>query len=169
MYLFWKLYSDFIRYHLIIIVFLSLFLLLFNICFSHEAFAMEPSKDWVTDYYGNKQYIGPDAYGHFNKPGSSSNYPETERVQSDLGPPYSPQIGPSKSIALENDDGFISHNNNNSEFTLYLAIKRRTYWYIWKIHSTEYNNYGDFKRAWNPQSSFRKDFWNDLKNAFKRK
>lgn len=86
---------------------------------------MEPPKDLVTDYYGNKQYIGPDAYGYFNKPGSSSNYPET--VQSDLGPPYSPQIRPNKSIVSGDDDGFTSHNINNSEFTLYLAIKRRTY------------------------------------------
>jgi hypothetical protein len=104
---------------------LSLFLLLFNICFSHEAFAMEPTEDLVTDYYGNKQYKGQDAYGYFNKPGSSSNYPE--RVQSDLGPPYSPQIGPSEPIVSGNDDGLTSHNINNSEFTLYLAVKRRTY------------------------------------------
>ena len=167
MYLNWKLYYDFIILYFIIIVFLSLFSLLFNIYFPHEAFAMEPPKDLITDYYGNKQYIGPDPYGYFNKPGSSSNYPET--VKSDLGPPYSPQIGPNKSIASEDNVGFTSHNINNSEFTLYLAIKRRTYWYIWKIHSTEYNSYVDFKRAWNPKSSFRKDFLNDIKTAFKRK
>lgn len=150
-----------------VIIFISLFLLLFNICFPCEAFAMEPPKDWITDPYGNKQYIGPDAYGYFNKPGSSSNY--TERVQSDLRPPYSPQIGANKSIIPEDDVGLSSHNINNSEFTLYLTIKRRTYWYIWKIHSTEYNSYEDFKRAWNPKNSFRKDFFNDIKTAFKRK
>lgn len=151
-----------------VIIFISLILLLFNICFPHEAFAMQPPepKDWVTDYYGNKQYIGPDAYGYFNKPGSSSNNPETETVQSDLGPPYSYQVVPSKSIIPEDDVGLTSHNIKNSEFTLYLAVKRRTYWYIWKIHSNEYNNYKDFKQSWNPQSSFRKDFWNDIKNAF---
>jgi hypothetical protein len=88
---------------------------------------MEPPKDCITDYYGNKEYIGPDAYGYFNKPGSSSNYPDTERVKSDSGPPYSPQIGPSKPIILEDDVGLTSHNINNSEFTLYLTIKRRTY------------------------------------------
>jgi len=86
---------------------------------------MEPPKDLVTDYYGNKEYTGPDAYGYFNKPGSSSNYPE--RVQSDLLPPYNPQIGPNKSIVSEDDVGLTSHNINNSEFTLYLAVKRRTY------------------------------------------
>ena len=125
---------------------------------------MEPSKDLVTDYYGNKEYVGSDAYGYFNKPESSINHPE--KVQSDLRPPYNSQIGPSKSIVLGDDVGLTSHNINNSKFTLYLAVKRRTYWYIWKIHSTEYNSYKDFKQAWNPKSSFRKDFWNDIKNTF---
>jgi hypothetical protein len=108
-----------------VIIFISLFLLLFNICFPCEAFAMEPTKDLVTDYYGNKEYVGSDAYGYFNKPESSINHPEI--VQSDLRPPYNSQIGPSKSIVLEDDIGLTSHNINNSEFTLYLAIKRRTY------------------------------------------
>jgi hypothetical protein len=108
-----------------VMIFILLCLLLFNICFLHEAFAMEPPKDLVTDYYGNKEYTGPDAYGYFNKPGSSSNYPEI--VQSNLGPPYSSQIGPSEPIVLGDDVGLTSHNNNNSEFTLYLAVKRRTY------------------------------------------
>jgi hypothetical protein len=125
---------------------------------------MEPAKDCITDCYGNKEYIGPDAYGYFNKPGASSNY--SERIQSDLEPPYNPQIRPSKSITPEDDVEFTSRNGNNSEFTLYLAIKRRTYWYVWKIHYTEYKSYKDFKRAWNPKNSFRKDFFNDIKNAF---
>lgn len=50
----------------LLFIFLSLILIIFNIWFPHEAFAMEPSKDWVTDYYGKKQYVGPDAYGYFN-------------------------------------------------------------------------------------------------------
>lgn len=164
MYLYWKFYYDYFILYFILIVFLSLFSLLFNICFPHEAFAMEPPKDCITDYYGNKEYVGPDAYGYFNKSGSSSNY--SERVQSDLGPPYSTQIGPNKSIISEDDVELTSHNINNYEFTLYLAVKRRTYWYLWKIHSTEYNSYKDFKQAWNPKSSFRIDFMNDIKNAF---
>lgn len=42
--------------------------MIFHICFPHEAFAMAPPKDYFTvvDYYGNKQYMGKDAYGHFN-------------------------------------------------------------------------------------------------------
>lgn len=108
-----------------IIIFISLFLFLFNICFPHEAFAMEPPKYLVTDYYGNKEYIGQDPYAYFNKPGHSNNYYEV--VQSDLEPPYSPQIGPGKPIVLIDDVKLTSHNTNNSEFTLFLAIKRRTY------------------------------------------
>ena len=164
MHLNWKLYYDFFLLYFVIIVFISLFSLLFNICFPHEAFAMEPSKELITDYYGNKEYIGPDTYGYFNKPGFSSNYPE--KVQSDMEPPYNPQTGPSKLVISKDDVGFTSHNINNSEFTLYLAVKRRTYWYIWKIHYAEYNSYKDFKRAWNPNNSIRKDFMNDIKKAF---
>jgi hypothetical protein len=76
---------------------------------------MEPPKDC------------PDPYGYFHKPdpNSSSNYPET--VQSNLGPPYSYQSVPNKPIVSEDDSGFTSHNINNSEFTLYLAIKRRAF------------------------------------------
>jgi len=108
-----------------VIIFILLCLVLFDICFPHEAFAMEPPKDLIQDYYGNKEYVGPDAYGYFNKPGSSCNYPEI--VQSDLEPPYSSQTGPSKPIISANDDELTSHNIDNSKFTLYLAIKRRTY------------------------------------------
>ena len=164
MYFFLKFYFDFIKLYSIIIVFLTLFLLLFNICFPHEVFAMEPSKDIVEDYYGNKEYIGKDSYGHFNPSGSSNNYPNS--VQPDLKPPYSPQLGPSKPVVSEDDIGFSSHN---SVFSLYLTMKRKTYWYIWKIHTAEYDNYKDFKQVWDPTNSIRKDFVNDIKSVFKRK
>jgi hypothetical protein len=58
---------------------------------------------------------------------------------------------------------------NNYTFTLYLSIKRRTYWYLWKIHYTEYNNYKDFKQAWNPKNSVRKEIINDIKNVFNKR
>jgi len=170
MYLFPKLYFDFIRYHFMVIIFILLCLLLFNICFPHEAFAMEPSKDLVTDYYGNKEYVGQDAYGHFHDPIKDSHI--SPRVDTDIiqqshrdlygtSPPY------------ERDWYADNHPNvgspvysDTSTFALYLAIKRRAYWYIWKIHSTEYNNYKDFKHVWNPKNSIRKEIFNDIKNAF---
>jgi len=46
--------------------FLFIIFMIFNIWYPHEAFAMAPPKDWIIDYYGNKQYMGKDAYGHFN-------------------------------------------------------------------------------------------------------
>jgi hypothetical protein len=57
-------------------------------------------------------------------------------------------------------------HTDTSTFDFYLSIKRRTYWYIWKIHFTEYNSYKDFKLTWNPKNSIRKDFISDIKNAF---
>lgn len=40
---------------------------------------------------------------------------------------------------------------------------------MWKVHFTKYNNYKDFKQAWNPKSSVRKEIFNDIKNAFIKK
>lgn len=53
----------FLFFTLLLIVFILL-----NITFPQEAFAMAPPKDYFTvvDYYGNKEYMGKDSYGHFN-------------------------------------------------------------------------------------------------------
>jgi hypothetical protein len=42
--------------------------MIYNVYYPHEAFAMAPPRDYFTvvDYYGYKEYIGQDAYGHFN-------------------------------------------------------------------------------------------------------
>jgi hypothetical protein len=29
---------------------------------------MAPEQDTIMDYYGNKEYVGKDPYGHFHKP-----------------------------------------------------------------------------------------------------
>jgi hypothetical protein len=49
-------------------IFLFIILMIYNVYYPHEAFAMAPPKDYFTvvDYYGYKEYIGQDAYGHFN-------------------------------------------------------------------------------------------------------
>lgn len=60
-----------LRNLLLLFVFFSTILLLFNICFPHEVFAMAPPKDYVEDFYGYKEYIGKDAYDHFNNPSKS--------------------------------------------------------------------------------------------------
>jgi hypothetical protein len=168
MYLFWILYFDFIKLHSIIIVLLLLFSLLLNIWFPNEAFAMEPNI--TMDYYGQKEYTGPDPYGYFHNPIKDSYVSpivDTNTIKQSsqdlygVNPPY------------ERDWYANNHINVKSPlypdtftFDLYISIKRRAYWYIWKIHSTEYNNYKDFKQAWNPKNSIRKDFVSDIKNAF---
>jgi len=54
---------NFIKYYFLIIyiVFLIIFLLSPN-----EVFAMEPSPDFVTNYYEGKEYINPDYYLYFH-------------------------------------------------------------------------------------------------------
>lgn len=52
----------------LLFIFLSIILIIFNVYYPHEAFAMSPPKDYFTvvDYYGHKEYMGKDSYGHFN-------------------------------------------------------------------------------------------------------
>lgn len=167
MYLFLKFYSDPLRFHFIVIVFLLLFSLLFNICFVNEAFCMEP--DTTMDYYGKKEYIGPDPYNHFHDPIKNSHISpvvNTEVIQHSCGtgdlygtnPPYE------RDWYAENHYNTRTSVHHDNSFTL--VIKRRAYWYVWKMYSTEYNNYKDFKKAWNPKNSIRKEIINDIKNAF---
>lgn len=168
MYFFWKLYFDFIRFHFIVIILISLFLLLLNIWFPHEAFAMDP--DTTIYYYGQKEYSGPDAYGHFHDPikDSRSSYAvDTDVIHHSRGDLYGTSPPHEKDWYADNQPNVRSPvDTNNSTFVFYLTIKRRAYWYIWKIHSTEYDNYKDFKRAWNPKNSVRKEIFNDIKKAF---
>jgi hypothetical protein len=47
---------------------------------------MEPPKNIIEDYYGNKEYVGPDAYGHFHNPNTLSQ--NTDVVSSSLDNTY---------------------------------------------------------------------------------
>ena len=49
------------------LIFIFIFLFIFFI-FPQEAFAMEPSDLWITNYYGGKEYVGPDPYKYFHDP-----------------------------------------------------------------------------------------------------
>jgi|SRR5580698_3526423 hypothetical protein len=53
---------------LLFLILFSTIFIVFNIYFPHEAFAMAPPQYIVEDFYGNKEYVGPDPYGHFHKP-----------------------------------------------------------------------------------------------------
>jgi hypothetical protein len=38
----------------------------------------------------------------------------------------------------------------------YNYLRRISFYYIWKIHYSEYIGYKDFKKSWDPSSSIRK-------------
>ena len=72
-----KIFFEFFKTFLFIFIFFAIIILLTiifafiilltNILFPNVAYAMEPSKDFVVDYYSDvKEYIGTDAYGYFN-------------------------------------------------------------------------------------------------------
>jgi hypothetical protein len=69
----------------IIFIFISLFIFFI---FPQEVFAMEPDPDFVTNYYGGKEYVGPNAYKYFH-PDSA---PEIDTIQSRVSKPYSTPI-----------------------------------------------------------------------------
>jgi hypothetical protein len=79
---------DFIRYFFLTLYLIFLFLLLFNILSPNEAFAMEPSDHWITNYYEGKEYVGPDPYKYFH-PDSA---PNIDTIQSKVSKPYGPII-----------------------------------------------------------------------------
>jgi len=79
----------FIKFNLIRYFFLAahitfLALLFFKILSPNEAFAMEP--DWVTDYYGQQQYVGTNAYAYFHL----DTAPDIDTIQSRVSSPYGP-------------------------------------------------------------------------------
>ena len=76
-------------------------LLLFNILSPNEAFAMEPSDYWVTNYYGDKEYIGTNAYAYFNPYPA----PDINTIQSRVSTPYGSSI----------KDDWHDNNNNNTQ------------------------------------------------------
>jgi uncharacterized membrane protein YqjE len=62
-------YFDKIKYAFITFAYLSIVLLIFNIWFLNEAFAMTLTENTIEDYYGDKEYVGKDSYAHFHKLG----------------------------------------------------------------------------------------------------
>jgi hypothetical protein len=76
----------------------SIILIIFNIYFSYEAFAMAPPQDIIEDYYGNKEYIGKDPYGYFHNPAkniSSSHELDSKPVYELEGKPVYKSINTS--------------------------------------------------------------------------
>jgi hypothetical protein len=72
---------NFIRYSFLIIY--IVFLIIFFI-FPQEVFAMEPLYDFVTNYYGGKEYLGTDPYLYFHP----DLAPDIDTIQSRVSVPY---------------------------------------------------------------------------------
>jgi hypothetical protein len=150
---------------------LSIIFLIFSIFFPYEAFAMEP--DTIIDYYGNKEYVGPDPYGHNNNnsAGIITTTPvlvNPDIIQVSHNDSYGTSAPYEKDWYAKNDPYIISPTigNDNSIHTLFISLKRRTFWYVWKIHSDDYSNYKDFKCSWDPKNSIRKEILKDIKSRF---
>ena len=60
-----------------------------------------------------------------------------------------------------------SSNSSYDKFNMYHYLRRLSFYYLWKIHSNEYNGYKDFKKSWDPSSSIRKEILKDIKSEFK--
>jgi len=139
-----------------------LFLLLLYTISPNEAFAMEPPI--IEDYYGQKVYTG--TYADFN----SDPSPDINTIQSRISPSYGTQ-------PLHEDDWYANkkeadymHSNKiipNKNSSIYFTIKRISFYYLWKIHSSEYIGYKDFKKSWDPSKSIRKEILKDIKSEFK--
>ena len=54
----------------------------------NEVFAMEPSPDFVTNYYGGKEYVGTDPYLYFHPDPA----PDIDTIQSKTSTPYGTPI-----------------------------------------------------------------------------
>lgn len=48
-----------------------------------------------------------------------------------------------------------------------LIIRRKLYWYIKGYNSGQYTSYGEFKEAWRPEMSLRREFRDSLRNAMR--
>jgi len=162
---------DFFKYSLLVFSFIFLALVLFNILSPNEAFAMQP--DTTQDYYGNKEYTAPDSYGQTHNPATTPISSGTAVVD-DSG---ITTTGDLYGTQPPHETDWYAHNHPNvrspvkpdsSTFALYLSIKRRAYWYVWKRYSNEYANYSDLKRSWDPNNSIRKEIFKDIKSFFKK-
>jgi len=168
-------YFDKIKYAFIIFAFLFL---VFNIWFPYEAFAMTPTEDIIEDYYGDKEYIGKDAYAHFNESRPNNfdtifpiaNIKDETNINNFGIDSYGTSPPHEKDWYEHNVPPFGKQTEIPSKNISVLTIlKRRIFWYSWKIYSKEYMSYEDFKAKWDTNSSIRKEIKRDLKEVFKRK
>jgi hypothetical protein len=146
--------------YFLVITFLFTIFFFFGIFFPNEAFAMEPPHDWVTNYYGGKEYVGTNTYTYFHP----DTAPVVDTIQSKISTPY----GPSNIddwYANKKDTDYM-HSITNKNNNIYFNIKRISFYYLWKIHSSEFIGYKDFKKSWDPSKSIREEILKDIKSDF---
>ncbi len=166
-----KNYFDMFKTSFFIFIFLSTIFLAFSLFFPNEAFAMEANT--VIDYCGDTEYVGPDPYGHINDPAKISTTPVIE-TNPDINQfsnrdSYGASAPYEKDWYANNDPHIIQPpiNKGNSIYSMFTLLKRRTFWYAWKIHSKDYSSYKDFRSSWDPRNSIRKEILKDVKSGFK--
>lgn len=170
MYYLFKYYFDMFKISLSLFTLLSIIFIVFSIFFPNEAFAMEP--DTVIDYYGNKEYVGTDPYGQNNNSARVNTITPVlanpDIIQVSHNDSYGTSAPYEKDWYAKNDPYNIQPTigNDNYIHTLFISLKRRTFWYVWKIHSDDYSNYKDFKYSWDPKNSIRKEILKDIKLGF---
>jgi hypothetical protein len=150
--------------YFLVITFIFTIFFFFGIFFPNEAFAMEPSDLWTTNYYGDKEYIGPNAYTHFHPDPA----PNIDNIQSSVSKPYGPILEDDwYENKKESDYIHSTKSSPHKHGNIYNYIRRVSFYYLWKIHYSEYNGYKDFKKYWDPSSNIRKEILKDIKSDFK--
>ena len=132
----------------IIVIYLLYFLLtilLFIFC-PTVAFAAQPPIEEVTDYYGNIEYVGKDAYGYYNDPAI-----DTTRGTARLA--VRNTITSQVQDVINTQGDYYSYDS----YSLYDKFRIKLHWYSWKKYSNEYESFTQFKRNWNPNNSLRKE------------
>jgi hypothetical protein len=124
---------------------------------------MEPSDIWTTNYYGGKEYLGSNSYAHFHPDPA----PEIDAIQSKVSNYGTPIKDDWYADKKETDYMHSTKASPDKYSSIYHYIRRVSFYYLWKIHSNEYNGYKDFKKSWDPSSSIRKEILKDIKSEFK--
>lgn len=124
---------------------------------------MEPNT--IIDYYGKKEYVGTDPYTHFHPEPA----PDIDTIQSKVSN-YGTPINDDWYADKKETDYMHSTKIGSDKYSgFYHYLRRTSFYYLWKIHSSEYIGYKDFKKSWDPSKSIRKEILRDIKSEFKSK
>lgn len=126
-----------------------------------EVFAMTPTI--VTDYYGQEVCMG--TYTDFH-PDPAPNIDSIQSKVSNYGTPINNDWYADKKPT----DYMHSTKIGSDKYSgFYYYLRRISFYYLWKIHSSEYNGYKYFKKSWDPSNSIKKEILKDIKSELKSK